>query len=171
MALTGQLVEIIQALAAMQVTVPASIAYNGNKTPQVLYLGTLPNTMPDAKLPARLIRMMRSSDAGAQDFRIEFGNETITRVTWRIYDVLLWRKLTQGLGLGSHEADLVKYAASYVEALKTIPAPTSRSQIKSASMVVREINFPEGSDYWYAGVEIALDVEERLLGTSPSPWA
>jgi hypothetical protein len=171
MALTGQLVEIIQALAAMQVTVPGSIAYHGDKTPNVFALGTLPNTMPDAKLPARLLRMMRSTDAGAQSFTLVFGNDNSARVPWRIYDVLLWRKLSQGLGLGSHEADLVKYASAYMDKLKTIPAPTTRSRIINAQVIVAEINFPLESDYWYAGVEVALDIEERLVSTNPPAFS
>ena len=169
--MASQLSDIITALAGMTVTVSASTAYNGDKTPQALYLSTLPNHAPDAKLPARLIRMMRDTDLGAQAYQIVFGNESLVRVTWRVYDVLLWRTLSQGAGIGSHEADLVKYCAAYVEALKALPAPTTRVRVLNLTMTVGEINFPEGSDYWYAGVTAAVDVEERLTAGSASAWA
>lgn len=171
--MASQLTSLVAAVAALSVTVPASVAYNGDKTPQALYLDTLPQQAPDAKLPARLIRMLRATDPAAQAFNIVFGNDNTARVNWRVYDVLLWRKLAQGLGVGSHEADLAKYAQKYADALQTLPATLAplRAQLVTVTMGIAEINFPLGSDYWYAGVEVALDIQERLVSTTPTNWA
>lgn len=171
--MASQLTSIVAAVAALSVTVPSSVAYNGDKTPQALYLDTLPNGAPDAKLPARLIRMLRATDPAAQAFTVIFGNDNTARVNWRVYDVLLWRKLAQGLGVGSHEADLVKYAQKYADALQTLPATLGalRAQITGVTMAIAEINFPLGSDFWFAGVEIALDIEERLISANPANWS
>lgn len=171
--MASQLPDIIAAIAALSVSVSGSTAYNGDKTPQALYLDTLPNSAPDAKLPARMVRMLRSTDPAAQSFEIVFGNDNLARVRWRVYDELLWRKLSQGQGLGSHEADLVTYAAAYADALQTLPVAleAKRARLLSVTMAVREINFPLLSDYWYAGVEVALEIEERLVSTNPAAWA
>lgn len=171
--MSGQLSNIVAAVAALSVTVPSSTAYNGNKTPQVFSLGTLPNQVADARLPARLVRLLRATDPAAQSYTVVFGNDNTVRVRWRVYDSLLWRALGQGLGLGSHEADLVKYAAAYADALQGLPVTLAsyRAQLVGATLAITEINFPLGSEYWYAGVEVGLDVEERLISTGPSPWS
>lgn len=171
--MASQLTSIVAAVAALSVTVQASLAYNGDKTPQALYLSTLPNQSPDAKLPARLIRMLRATDPAAQSFTVIFGNDNTARVNWRVYDVLLWRKLAQGQGIGSHEADLVKYAGAYVDALQTLPVTLAayRAQLAGMTLAVSEINYPLGSDFWYAGVEVALDIAERLVSTTPANWS
>lgn len=171
--MSGQLSNIVAAVAALSVTVPASTAYNGDKTPQVFSLGTLPNAVADAKLPARLVRLLRATDPAAQSYTVVFGNDNTVRVRWRVYDDLLWRALGQGLGLGSHEADLVKYAAAYADALQALPATLAsyRGQLVGATLAVSEINYPPGSDFFYAGVEVALDIEERLVSSGPPMWS
>lgn len=169
--MASQLPAILAAIAGLSVTVPASIAYNGDKTPQVLYLTTLPQTAADAKLPARLIRMFDEESGGATSFAIVFNNASIATLNWRIYDVLLWRKIQQGLGLASHEADLTKYVAAYVVALQAIPALTNYgTTLKAAQAIIQEINYPAGSDYYFAGVKLAIDVQENLRDTGVTNW-
>lgn len=170
----SSLASIISSIAAQSVTVPSSIAYNGDKTPQVFSFSTLPATVADAKLPLRMVRLISAEQSGALGFTTVFGNETITRVPWRIYDLLLWRKLEQGLGIGSHEADLVSYIAAYVEALKMLPVTlaTYNAMLRDArTTLFGVINYPAGSDFYYAGVELGIDIEERLKGTNPTPFS
>ena len=166
----SQLATIITNLAGVNVTVPSTIAYGANKTPLAYYLDSLPNQAPAAALPMRLIRAKRSATGGGHAFHFEFGNAGIVTVTWRVYDVLLWREADSGAGVASHEADLVAYVDAYTTALQVFYTPTAHSRLVSADFIIEVYEFPEGSEKYYAGVEVALDIEERLVDTMPAAW-
>jgi hypothetical protein len=48
---------------------------------------------------------------------------------------------------------------------------TLRSQLVGVTMTVDAINYPEGGTSWFAAVEVALDIEERLISTTPANWS
>jgi hypothetical protein len=158
----SDLASIITALAAQAVTVPLTKAYGANKTPQAFRLETVPNTVENAKLPCRLIRTLSAQQGGGQ-FQLVWPQGGPALVEWRLYDLLLWRGVEAGPGIGSHEYDLVHYVDAYTAMLQSFREPTSRSQLFGIQNIAMSVfEYPETAGLFYAGVEISLTIRERL---------
>ncbi len=157
----SNLATIITNLASQSVTVASTKAYGASKTPQVFRLETTPNTLEHAKLPCRLIRML-SAVPGSGQFAFAWPNAGPAIVEWRVFDLLLWRNVEAGLGVGSNEYDLINYVDAYLTMLHGFREPTTKSQVLAGAASIGVFEYPETSGQFYAGVEMALTIRERL---------
>jgi hypothetical protein len=147
---------IYDALAAKTVTV------NGI-TPAAYDLDHLPNAVESGHLPCRLLTPM-APRAEARDFGfVALG--TTAKLTWHLYDLMLWRESGSGTGPQDIAEILVAYAGAYAEMLRS---NRSMGQTQAHIMNVRfsygVFEWPEGSGRLYDGVAVELDIEEILSG-------
>lgn len=165
--MSSQIIEIYEALAAKSVTVVNSVAYK-DVTPAVKNLDELPANADAAKLPCRLLLPMGNETE--QDHQLQvitFGGEPASIYTWKITDLLLWRKVTDGLGLSSVAGDLMRYSAAYLDMLRTFRYPLNSATgypVLNAARVRRgAFQYPSGEGMpWYFGVEVVLTIDEEV---------
>lgn len=88
---------------------------------------------------------------------------TDATITWQFQDVMLWRPIAFGEGLGDAFYDLREYASAYFTAALALDfsSISDRMTIESIDLAVSDfINFPEGSTNIYIGVLASWTVRE-----------
>lgn len=152
----SQVREIYRAIAAKSVT-------HAGRTPRAYDLDMLPNALTTAHLPARLLLPFVPRGEGRDGAFVAMG--TMSKVTWRITDLALFRSAQGGLGLQDIAELLIGYAGAYAEMLRTIRAPVPQTHITGFRFVYGTFEWPESSGQVYDGVECQIDVEEILSGS------
>lgn len=165
MASASQIRSIYAAVAALEITVSASVAH-GTTTPTVYDLAALPDFADSAKCPARLLLPLATtgSKASGQDHHfVALG--TTTKLSWQVVDLLLWRPIEEGIGIASVAADLVEYCAQYVKKIRENRAlGLGQVEIITASLEPDAWQYPPESDQWFWGVQVTLQINETLSG-------
>ena len=122
----------------------------------------LPNSVPAASLPVRLLTPLNP-------FGVEVGgfSESIAMsggsqpyiVNWTIADLMLWQPVATDIGVKAHAKELLSYCVQYLDMLKTLAVPF----VTTVSLVPDVINYPVQSDNWYYGVRAVLEVQEKFI--------
>jgi hypothetical protein len=155
--MSSQITNIYDRLAAI------TIAYDG-VTPTLYSLGTVPNSIESAMLPARLLIPM--SNRQREDFAfIAVG--TGARVVWTIQDVLLVRAAGQSRGPLDVLRPLVAYTGAYADAMRLWREPGqasagTRTTLDRVSVDVVTYEWPSGAGLWYWGALATLTISEYL---------
>ena len=156
--------DVFTALAAKSITVSNSVAY-GTVTPQVFDLHQLVPNPESARLPARWLLPFGVFPVEAKDYHfIALGNTV--KMNWQISDLLLWRSMQLGQGLGSDAADLVNYAGLYADMLRTFrkPVATGQAYIESVNIAIGIYQYPAQSEQYYYGCSCVFTIPEVLSG-------
>lgn len=153
----SDLVTIYQAFRDMSVSVGAT-------TPSVYTLGTAKDWAEGADLPLRLITISSPAELSAAGQFIALG--TLSSITWRVSDLMLWAEAGSGSGSGDYMENVLSYAGGYVEALRGKRGPASagsnQAHIVGQTITPGVFEYPAGSGRSYWGVECVIDVEEFL---------
>lgn len=149
------IVSIFNGVAAQAVTV-------GAITPTVYNIDTLPAAVAPAQLPCRLMLPMDAKTEATSGQFLGFG--TISTVTWRITDLMLWTPALSGAGIHDYALTLVQYAGAYMDMLRKIRAPAPITRITNWSAQPGRFQYPLRSGRWYFGVECMIEVQEILSG-------
>lgn len=161
------ILDIYDAFAAKDVTVAGSVAYQ-TITTNVKNLTELPEVADTAMLPLRLLLPLGTeTEQDHSESFVSFGNNALTEMTWKITDLCLWRRVTDGIGLASVAPDLVKYTAAYMNMLRGFRYPTSQPDYNDSIVVGARASrgafeYPTGSGMWYHGVECVVTILELL---------
>lgn len=150
------IIAIFNGVAAQAVSV-------GAITPVVYNLDTLPAALVPAQLPCRLMLPLEAKIEATTGQFLGFG--TISTVTWRVTDLMLWATALTGAGIHDYALTLVQYAGAYVDMLRRIRAPASITRITNWSAQPGRFQYPLRSGRWYFGVECMIEVQEILSGT------
>lgn len=152
------LLEIYDALAAM------SVSADG-KTPQVWDVDEARDSAHTAHLPVRILLPaggFRGEGNLGQNFRPVTIN-SITRGTWMITDLCLWRPIGQGVGMRGMGGVLAEYCSAYSTALVNRGRGTTyQSYITGWDIAAGVYAFPDSSDNWFWGVRVVVQVDEII---------
>jgi hypothetical protein len=135
-------------------------------TPTVYGLTALPDEVNDAMLPCRLLLPMQPRGEGRDWHFVALGQ--MTKLTWHITDLMLWRRADAGIGLEDIASVLVDYAGQYAEMLRRHRSlGQAQAHIISARFVYGTFRYPDvegdaGVDF--DGCAVELDIEEVLSG-------
>jgi len=125
-------------------------------------LHQLPDAVPDANAPVRLLLPFSATTYGRDG---QFASlDTIGQITWNICDLMLWKRGQLGGGISETAADLLRYQAAYVEALRHFRA---MGTIGSVEMLGWQLtpdlyDYPIGSNTLWQGVMVSITVLEEL---------
>lgn len=165
MASASQIRTIYSTLATKTIQVASSVAY-GTTTPQIFDLNALPEFSDSAKLPARLLLPFGTVGAkaeGRDHHFVALGNTT--KLTWQVVDLLLWRMTEEGIDLSSVAADLVTYCAQYIKMIRENRSlGLGQVEIVGANFETDAFEYPPGSNVWFWGVLVTLQINETLSG-------
>jgi hypothetical protein len=123
----------------------------------------LKNSYEAADTPVRLLLPYGGGEFLASEM-VEpdesFG--TNTYIDWVFSDVLLWRGVNLGEGLGDSAYDLREYAQAYMTAALSLDASsiTDRMTLRNVLVQIQVLNFPEGSASWFTGAVATWQVRE-----------
>lgn len=124
-------------------------------------LHQLPNAVQAADAPARLLLPYSvTTKADGQFLTVD----TILAATWVITDLLLWKPGTLGAGIADSAADLVRYQAAYLEAMRSLASMGGLAGVEVLSIELRPglYDWPIGSNTWWQGVMASITVLEEL---------
>lgn len=125
---------------------------------------SLKNAYDDADTPVRLLLPFGGGEGMSAEVLEpdeSFGPNFYIR--WTFSDVLLWRHIPIGEGLGDSAYDLREYAAAYAVAAEAMEQTgiTDRMTKTSVNIQVRDLlNFPEGSGNFFIGAVVTWIVTE-----------
>lgn len=147
---------VYQNLAAMDVTV------NG-VTPTAYAPDALLRSAVAAHMPCRVLDPSYTPDTGDYAF-VAYG--TTATVHWHVTDLLLWELVGQTRGPLDVALDLISYCGAYAEAVRlhrNINGSPSRVALQTATPRMDfAIEWPKGSQVYFYGVEVTVDLEEIL---------
>ena len=149
-------------IASIYDAIDATVITVNSTTVTVYDADELPNSVPPANLPVRLLTPLSV-------FGLESGAATITvgssvggnpfDVNWYIADVLLWSKVVSDVGVKAHAKDLVLYCAQWYEMVRTLGATYN---VIDATPIPDVINYPQGSSDWFYGVRAVIVIKEKF---------
>lgn len=122
----------------------------------------LPNSVPGASLPVRLLTPLSpfGIEAGAVSEIVPQSTSSMPYIVdWSIVDLMLWQPVATDVGIKAHAKELLAYCVQYLDMLKTV----NISLITSVSLVPDVINYPTQSANWYYGVRSVLGVKEKFI--------
>ena len=121
----------------------------------------LPNSVPAASLPVRLLTPLSpfGVEVGARSDTIPKGGSMPYIVDWTIADILLWNPVATDVGIKAHAKELLAYCVQYLEMLKTLNV----TMVTAVSLVPDVINYPTQSANWYYGVRAILEIKEKFI--------
>lgn len=155
----SQLLSIYDAIAAMSVTA-------GGQTPTVWDVDDIRDSVQTGHLPVRILLPhgdFRGGGSGGQAFRPITLTNSISKGTWNIVDLCLWRPVGQGLGMRDIGPTLVEYCSAYVTALVGINRGTTyQSYLTGWEIAAGVYAYPEPSDNWFWGVRAVVQVDEII---------
>lgn len=133
-------------------------------TPDVYNLAQLPDAVEDVMLPCRLLLPMQPRGEGRDWSFLALGNTA--KLTWRITDLMLWRRAESGIGLEDIAETLIRYAAAYAEMLRAHRSMgQTQAHVTGARIVYGTFNYPDSDQgIAYDGCAVELDIEEVLSG-------
>jgi hypothetical protein len=111
--------------------------------------------------PVRVLMVGGVDTAAAEEFIFVALGSTIS-VRWRLLDRLYLKALPLGRGTEEASPNIIKYAASYVDALRLKRGPTAQSHVLSASF--RPSVQDWGSTSFFC-IDVDLVIEEYITGT------
>lgn len=154
------LLNIYDALDAMTVTY---VDKNGASVNPTCYnLNELPNSIQTEKLPCRLLLPIGQGVSGSTSMTIEHGAGVTAN--WQITDLFLLETAARGEGLYIHAPVLVRYVAAYAEAIskkwQILYQWQSEALVLNLQPIPGIYNFPSGSDAYFYGVKIDLNIQE-----------
>lgn len=147
--------DIFNQVTALDVTIDSNTVPARN-------IGDRRNKVNNSDLPVRL--MMWSSDqqgAGNDLHYVDNVGNTIS-ITWHVVDLMLFAPEKTGLGFYVRDPKLVEYADNYRTALHdfTTCAEPFGWQLVTATIQPGNFEYPLGSDLWYVGVQVSMDILE-----------
>ena len=147
------IIQIFAIIAGLPVTV------NGI-TPQVFNVDNLPNAIAPSQAPCRLLLPLddESIAVGGQ-FQ---GLGTLTTVSWRITDLMLWAPAVKGAGIHDYAETLVAYAGAYMEMLRKVRSPVVQGRITNMGARPGRFQYPLRTGRWWLGAKCTVDVQEIL---------
>jgi hypothetical protein len=155
--MSSAIASIYDALAATSITVNStSVA--------VKDADELPNSVPAANLPVRLLTVMNTNGTELNVRSDTIGGDGYsmpTIVFWRMADVMLWRKIGTDIGVKAHSKEIVSYAAEYIDMLRTFVA-SNGYQVTLMDASALPYNYPEGSDDWFYAFVVTLEIKEDI---------
>ena len=106
--------------------------------------------------------MWSSNNEGAgNNIRYNDAAGNSLNVDWHIADLMLLEASELGEGFHVQDPRLVEYVDNFVEQLK-VGCGLSRSSWKliSGNVLPGHFEYPQGTDFWYIGVMVELDIAE-----------
>lgn len=148
-------------ISAMYTNLAAQSVKIGTNTVTVYGLSALPMNIPTAKLPCRLL--LPVGDMANEGRNAEFIaiGDTIT-VDWQIKDLMLYKPLSQDIGLSAFAPVLVDYAGAYMDMIRAFRAPSNTSHLETVSVMPGIYEYPAGSGNQFAGVMCTLLIREVI---------
>ena len=148
-------------ILAIYNTLEATTITVGGVSVTVYDADELPNSVPAATLPVRLLTPLTpfGVEAGATSTVIPMGGSMPYVVDWTIADLMLWKPVAVDIGVKAHAKSLLSYCVQYLDMLKTVNVPI----ITSVSLIPDVINYPTQSANWYYGVRVLLGVKEKFI--------
>ena len=154
----SSLLDIYQAVAGW------AVQLNG-KTVAVRGLSELKNQVTSADLPLRmLVPYGRWWDVGGEDLTFVAFRD-MSRLTWTVRDMLLYKPVRQGLGLEDIASDLAEYTAAYVDQVTANRQLTNTAWVAEAFVMPGVYEWPLHGNTFYWGVECLLRVDEIVSTT------
>lgn len=146
-----RLLEIYGALAAMNVTLNASVVSVAAYNSKIVALHT-------AQVPIRILGALGEQDSASFEAVTLDGSTVAT--TWTLTDLALLEAANQSTLADNREA-MVRYEVAYVTAIK------ANIRLLKPGVVVRRVRmsrgvfqYPAGSNQWWYGVECRPEIEE-----------
>lgn len=137
----------------------------GGQTPQVFGLANVPNSLASAELPCRILTALQGNFEG-QEMRSETisGDNPATgnqqNIIWQITDLLLWLPQGQGRGPRDVTAELVEYAAAYVDIVRANRLIGTRATVENLSPQVGIYEYPQQGSTPYYGCRTVWTIRE-----------
>lgn len=134
-----------------------------SKTPAIMGLSELPDTLSAASLPIRLLISMDGVGEGTQMEFVTIGAGTTGgafQMRWRITDLMLALPQTQGRGLKSVAESLISYSGKYVDMLRNNRNLATGISIVGAQVSAGIYTYPGESGTPYFGVQAVIDLLE-----------
>lgn len=147
------ILNIYSALAALSPTPSSDV------TVRVQAIGAVTSQLHTDDLPMRKLQAFANETEGTFSF-VALG--TTANVRWTIVDRFFYRIAVQGEGWEAFADELVKYAKSYIDILRTNRGLTSQSHVVEVSFRPFVTTFPDGGNTPVAGVDVVLTVEEVI---------
>lgn len=150
----SQILTIYDTIAALSITA-------NSKTPSVMDVDALPNTMDTAPLPIRILMPLGTlaGVGGANDSRF-VTLDSITNTRWTIRDLCLWQAVGQGIGYKTIVPVLVEYAGKYLDAIRANRQMTHTAYIQRVSVQPMVVEWPEQSGRFFYAIDSTVDVDE-----------
>lgn len=136
-----------------------SVSHDGS-TVLAYNIDALPNSLPSADLPIRLLDGGDLEDLGW----LALGDVTTSRaiLRWVVIDTFYLKPVTQGETTGDAAGDLVTYASAYLTQLQSIKKPTTTSEILEAKGKIGVEEYPIGSGAFYYVYKFELKIQEQI---------
>ncbi len=118
----------------------------------------LKETLSPMSVPKRIISVNPPGVSADYVAHIDLG--PTMKIEWSVTDTFYFKPVGEMAALRRHSHDLVKYVASYTEAIRQNRSPSSQSHILEAYCYPDIYAWPEGSDNRFYGVQCSLTIEE-----------
>jgi hypothetical protein len=113
-----------------------------------------------ASCPKRVLMIIPNGTTADPMTFIALG--TTTHVTWLITDRLYLKPSGEMGAYRRYTPETLRYTASYLEAVRQNRGPTAQSHIESVRAYPGIYAYPEGSDQYFYGVDVLLEIEEVI---------
>lgn len=157
--MSSQIKEIYAAFASLSITL-------GTKVVTAKQPSELPNTIPSANLPLRLLTPISrfSNNFGISDTTWNSGlGSQVNQVTWTITDLFLYDAINTQIGVKALTDPLIDYAKEYLNQAANggIDLP-GNCWVDQISLRPDVIEYPLGSGNFYYGVVAIVRVTEKI---------
>ena len=156
--MTSTLTDIYNAIESWPITLDGKVV-------AVRGLDELQNQVTAADMPIRLlVPYGRWWDVGGEDMTF-IAFRDMSRLTWTIRDMMLYKPVRQGLGLADVAGPLARYAAAYVDTVTDNRQLTNTAWVGQALVLPGVYEWPLESGNFYWGVEATIRAEEIVSTT------
>lgn len=156
----SQIRQIYSNLAALPIAFTTEAGVTVSLT--ALDLDELPDALSDADAPRRLLLPFSATTYGRDG---QFATlDSIGQIYWNICDLLLWKRGQLGGGIAETAADLLRYQAAYVEALRAFRVMGTLGDVEMVrwDLVPNLYDYPIGGATLWQGVMVTITVLEVL---------
>jgi hypothetical protein len=145
---------IYEALSHMTVAVGAVV-------PRIWNLSDLKASLPASESPARLLLPFGTRTEG-RAFNVMSVTGRRGTVTWQITDLLLWKSVQLGMGIGEDAPNLGLYMMNYLNTVPDHLRIAENALIEGVALDPGVFNYPTGSKEWWRGVDVTLTIKEII---------
>lgn len=126
-----------------------------------LFLDTLPNFVNNAKLPTRLILPFAGNQQARSMTIYTLGNAQT--LVWKLTDLFLYTSVGRGgRGVSDWALPLLRYQVAYMQVLQNNISLNKLATIEDVQCEAAIVNYPQGSEYNYAAVEVVHTIKELV---------